>query len=61
MTAIPYSTALDPASGVPLYMQVEQSLQERVDAGEWQAGERVPTEGELCEAYGVSRVTIRCA
>ena len=61
MTAFPNMTALDPGSGVPLYMQVERSLQERVDAGEWQAGEKVPTEGELCEAYGVSRVTIRQA
>lgn len=52
---------LDPTSGVPLYLQVERSLQQRIDAGEWLPGGRLPTEGELGTAYGVSRVTVRQA
>ncbi|GGO07248.1 GntR family transcriptional regulator [Microbispora bryophytorum] len=52
---------LDPTSGVPLYLQVERSLQQRVDVGEWVPGERLPTEEELGKAYGVSRVTVRQA
>ncbi|MBB4704039.1 GntR family transcriptional regulator [Sphaerisporangium siamense] len=52
---------LDPSSGVPLYMQVERSLRRRIDAGEWRAGEKLPTEGELGKVYGVSRVTVRQA
>ncbi|MDF5756233.1 GntR family transcriptional regulator [Spongiactinospora sp. TRM90649] len=52
---------LDPASGLPLYLQVERSLTHRIDAGEWLPGARLPTEGELGTAYGVSRVTIRQA
>jgi GntR family transcriptional regulator, N-acetylglucosamine utilization regulator len=52
---------LDPASGAPLYLQVERSLHRRIDAGEWDHGERIPTESELCRAYDVSRVTIRHA
>ncbi|WP_220183179.1 GntR family transcriptional regulator [Sphaerisporangium album] len=52
---------LDPTSGVPLYLQVERSLRLRIDAGEWRPGEKLPTEGELGKAYGVSRVTVRQA
>ena len=52
---------LDAESGVPLYLQVERSLQQRLDQGEWQPGEQVPTEGEMCRDYGVSRVTLRQA
>ncbi|WP_067183860.1 GntR family transcriptional regulator [Microtetraspora niveoalba] len=53
--------ALDPTSGVPLYLQVERDLQQRIDEGEWRAGGRLPTEEELGKAYGVSRVTVRQA
>lgn len=52
---------LDTGSGVPLYLQVERSLQHRLEQGEWKYGEQVPTEGEMCRDYGVSRVTMRQA
>ncbi|MFD1936308.1 MULTISPECIES: GntR family transcriptional regulator [Nonomuraea] len=52
---------LDPTSGVPLYLQVERSLRQRIDAEEWVPGAQLPTEDELGKAYGVSRVTIRQA
>jgi GntR family transcriptional regulator len=52
---------LDPTSGVPLYLQVERSLRQRIDTGEWRPGGRLPTEGELGTTYGVSRVTVRQA
>ncbi|MFF3671189.1 GntR family transcriptional regulator [Microtetraspora malaysiensis] len=52
---------LDPSSGLPLYLQVERALQQRIDDGEWLPGAQLPTEGELGKVYGVSRVTIRQA
>jgi GntR family transcriptional regulator len=52
---------LDPRSGVPLYMQVERSLRDRISAGEWAPGAQIPTEEKLCSAYGVSRVTVQQA
>ncbi len=52
---------LDPRSGVPLYMQVERSLRDRITEGEWAPGEQIPTEEKLCKAYGVSRVTVQQA
>jgi GntR family transcriptional regulator len=60
VTAVP-ARALDPTSGLPLYLQLEQTLQQRIDSGEWVAGVQIPTEGELCEAYLVSRATVRQA
>lgn len=34
-------------------------MRRRVASGEWQPGEQIPTEAELCTVYGASRVTIR--
>jgi GntR family transcriptional regulator len=52
---------LDLVSGVPLYLQLERSLQQRIDSGEWAAGTQIPPEGELCRLYAVSRATVRQA
>jgi GntR family transcriptional regulator len=45
----------------PLYEQVRQRLIEGVSAGEWRAGEPIPTEAELAAAFGVAIGTIRKA
>lgn len=37
------------------------SLRERLRSGEWQPGDRLPTESQLSEEYGVSRSTVRGA
>jgi GntR family transcriptional regulator len=47
------------SSPLPLYHQVEVDMRRRVASGEWQRGEQIPTEAELCTVYGASRVTIR--
>jgi GntR family transcriptional regulator len=36
-------------------------MRERIVNGEYQAGDRLPSEAELCAAYGVSRMTVRRA
>ncbi len=55
------SLALDKDSMDPLFTQVEKSLNAAINAGHFVAGERIPTEPELAEIYGVSRITIRRA
>lgn len=45
----------------PLYHQLESLLRRQILAGQWAAGERIPTEEQLVEAYGISRVTVRQA
>ena len=44
-----------------LHEQVRQDLLERILAGEYKHGDRLPPEDELCEHYGVSRITVRRA
>jgi GntR family transcriptional regulator len=54
-------TSLDRNSPVPLYYQVKQILLEKLDKGTWKPGDLVPSEQELQELYGVSRITVRQA
>ncbi|MGH2531649.1 MAG: GntR family transcriptional regulator [Thermomicrobiales bacterium] len=46
---------------LPLYYQIELRLREAIEQGRYRLGDRLPTEGELQQAYGVSRVTVRTA
>ena len=41
----------------PLYEQVKAHVLERIEAGEWRASDRVPSENELVTEFGVSRMT----
>jgi len=52
---------LDKISFVPLYLQIEQQLTEKISAGKIKPGDPIPTEAALCEIYGVSRMTARKA
>ncbi len=40
-----------------VYVQLKSKLME----GVWKIGEKMPSENELCESFGVSRVTVRAA
>ena len=44
-----------------LYSNIENDLRQKILSGEFGPGERLPTEAELCEQYGVSRITVRRA
>ena len=44
-----------------LRSQVYMQLKSQLMAGVWKAGEKLPSENELCETFGVSRVTVRAA
>ncbi len=49
------------SSRIPLYYQLENVLREKITSGSFVGGERLPTEIELIEQYGVSRITVRQA
>ena len=57
----PVVPRLSQSSAVPFYLQLEDLLLKRISSGEWAPGGQIPTESELCEQYGVSRVTVRQA
>jgi GntR family transcriptional repressor for pyruvate dehydrogenase complex len=44
-----------------LRTQVYAKLKEQLMSGVWKEGEKLPSEHELCELFGVSRVTVRAA
>jgi GntR family transcriptional regulator len=52
---------LDRYSGVPLYYQIQQHLLEEIRSGSWKAGQPVPSEQEIAQRLGVSRMTARHA
>jgi GntR family transcriptional regulator len=53
--------AIDRTSPIPLYYQLKQILLEKLESGIWKPGDLVPSEQELQESYGVSRITVRQA
>lgn len=45
----------------PLYLQLKEEIKRRIEEGVYRAGTAIPSERELCESYGVSRITVRQA
>lgn len=48
-------------SAKPAWVQIEEQLTERIEAGRLSPGERIPPERELAEYLSVSRMTVRQA
>jgi GntR family transcriptional regulator len=46
-------------SFTPYYVQLLEILREKISSGEWKAGDKLPSEPELCDIYGVSRTVVR--
>ena len=45
------------ADGTPLYQQVKDVIVDRILAGDWAEGTRIPSENQLTERLGISRMT----
>lgn len=45
----------------PLYIQLKQQIIDDINNGKYKHGDQLPTESEISEMYGISRVTIRRA
>jgi GntR family transcriptional regulator len=44
---------------LPRYYQLKEIIRERIRSSEWSPGSLIPSERELCERYGISRMTAR--
>ncbi len=55
------TSVLNASDGVPLYQQIFVILQNKILSGELVPGDLVASEQELCEEFGVSRITARRA
>ncbi|WP_433801660.1 GntR family transcriptional regulator [Actinomycetospora sp. CA-084318] len=53
--------AIDRASDRPPYRQIADQLRDLIDRGTLVAGDKLPSEAELIEHYGVARMTVRQA
>lgn len=49
------------ASPTALYQQVKEYIARQIQSGAWQPGDRVPSEQELVNRFGVSRMTVNRA
>ncbi len=52
---------IDRSSKLPLYHQIERNIRQLIISGKLETGEMAPSELELAQIYGVSRLTIRKA
>ena len=46
---------------LPMYYQIKQSVKNSIITGEYRSGDRIPSENELADQFGVSRLTARQA
>lgn len=46
---------------IPLYLQLISVFHDNIKAGIWKEGQKLPSEKELAEQYGVSVITVRLA
>jgi len=44
---------------IPVYYGIATDLRSAIESGELRPGELIPSEAQLCETYGVSRMTVR--
>ncbi len=56
-----HRVVLDRQSAIPLYYQIQQTLLEQIRSGAIKVGQPVPSEQELSQRMGVSRMTARQA
>src|SRR5579859_6974430 len=54
-------TAGDEAAPQALFERVKRHIRQRIISQEWKTGDRIPSENELVEMLGVSRMTIHRA
>jgi GntR family transcriptional regulator len=52
---------IDPTSPVPKYFQLRGILLELIDDSELPVDAPIPSERELCQRFGLSRMTVRQA
>lgn len=45
----------------PLHISISEKLRHQIEAGEYQSGDKLPSEHQLMETFSVSRITVRQA
>jgi GntR family transcriptional regulator len=55
------ASTIDKNSPIPYYIQLKETLCEKIEHGEWKAGDQIPSEPDLCRMFDVSRTVVRQA
>lgn len=55
------TATVDRSSPLPMYVQIAASLRSMIESGALPPGSLLPSEKQLCDAFGVSRMTLRQA
>lgn len=50
---------LDRQNSIPLHVQLEEIIKNKIDNQEWKESDKIPSENELSSMYGLSRMTVR--
>ena len=50
--------SIERETGIPLYRQIQDYMRAKIEAKEWVVGEQIPTEHQLSQQFGVSRITV---
>jgi len=50
-----------PHDALPMYSKISSLLRNRIQSGQYELGQRLPTEDELVKEFGASKITIRHA
>ena len=45
-------------TSVPMYQQIKDAIRKKISSGEWRAGQLIPSENQLADSLGASRMTI---
>lgn len=53
------SLEIDRTSEVPYYLQLAQIVEKGIDRGHHKVGERLPSETDFCNSFGLARSTVR--
>ena len=53
--------SIDKTTSIPYHVQVRTDLLDAIRSGKYKAGDQLPSERELQEYYGISRLTVRSA
>ena len=48
-------------NSIPLYIQIQEDVIQKIDSGEWKVGWLIPTEKELSQEWKINRLTLRAA
>ncbi len=52
---------IDFDSPIAYYVQLKEVLEAKIESDEWEPGDKLPSESELCDAFEVSRTVVRQA